>query len=148
MRCPDCNKFVSFDAETEPELDTSVDDEGVIRINARIVNTCQECGQELKEATLEIEIDLSEEATKHMEACHSGDSKEEPKWSVVDESGTRTERTQDKDRHGRPIKSSRYMKHFYGAEVSAGLQCDHCNETVAEGTGEDDVQGSGMDELV
>lgn len=59
--CDQCQKFVSFDTEQEPELDLSVDDEGVVTGNARIVNTCADCGQELTEATLDVEIDLSAE---------------------------------------------------------------------------------------
>jgi hypothetical protein len=55
MRCPDCNKFVSFD-EADPEVnDLDVSDNGSVTASVRIVNTCAECGTELKEAMLELE---------------------------------------------------------------------------------------------
>jgi hypothetical protein len=32
MRCPDCNKFASFDTEQEPEVDSTVSDDGQINL--------------------------------------------------------------------------------------------------------------------
>ena len=44
MRCPDCNKFVAFDTDVDPEVSVSVENDGSITGNVRIVNNCAECG--------------------------------------------------------------------------------------------------------
>ena len=49
MRCPDCNKFVSFD-EGEPKVQSIEIDTSGVKCEVRIVMNCGECGQELKEA--------------------------------------------------------------------------------------------------
>lgn len=63
-RCPDCNKFVRLNAETEPEVDltieleeTSESTEALLTVTGsiRIVNTCAECGGELTEASFDID---------------------------------------------------------------------------------------------
>lgn len=163
MRCPDCNKFVSFDTDTEPELSLSVDDEGVVSGTARIVNTCAECSQELKEATLDVEIDLSAEVTAHRDekrAERLADARKEDPAATIDdsdndghdgleideESAERTDRVQRTDRHGKPITKSRYMKTFYGADVNVTVKFA-CGETF-DGTDSPEVQAGGMDELV
>lgn len=142
MRCNDCNKFVSFDTESDPEIDLAVDNSGHVTGTVRIVNTCQDCGSELKETTFDVDVDVDagEEITKHRKK--KGDHKE---LSVDTDSGSRTERTQNKDRNGKPIKSYRYMKHFYGAEMTITVTCT-CGETF-EASWADEIQASGMDEL-
>ena len=149
MRCPDCNKFVSFDAETEPEIDASVDDSGTITGSVRIVNCCQECGQELKDATLEIEASVEDEIEKHRREHGMTDDEKLPVGHVkldLSTDGSRTERTQTHDRHGRSIKRARYAKHYYGAEATFTVECE-CGATF-ETTWSDDTPGSAMDELV
>ena len=45
-RCPDCNKFVGFDTDTDPEVEVGeIDTEsGTVEATVRIVNNCAECG--------------------------------------------------------------------------------------------------------
>src|SRR5687767_14393235 len=57
MRCPDCNKFVSFDTEADPETNIDVAEDGAITGDVRIANNCQECGTELKEGTFDVDDD-------------------------------------------------------------------------------------------
>jgi len=57
-----------------------------------------------------------------------------------------TSRTQTTDKHGKPIKNRRYMRTFYGFQLSYSVKCS-CGEEVASGTIEDETQASGMDEL-
>lgn len=144
MRCPDCNKFVPFGTDTEPEIDADVDDDGNISGTARIVLTCEECGTELKEATLDIDCgvfdDIEQHRKDHPECKDKG-------LSLADNGGELTQRTETKDRHGKPIKNPRYMKSFYGAAVEFTVTCDECNEEFTV-TWEDEVQASGMDEMV
>jgi hypothetical protein len=147
MRCPDCSKFVSFDTEQDPEIDVSVDDEGVVTGNVRIVNTCAECSTELKEATMDLEADLSDQIVEHRDADENKDKPEEHDTLSVDtDGGSRFDELQNKDRHGKTIKNTRYMKHLYGAEVEITVTCK-CGETFTN-TWRDSVQGSGMEEMV
>lgn len=49
MRCPDCNKFVSYANDEEPEIDTEeIDGVGNYTIEVRLPKNCAECGTELK----------------------------------------------------------------------------------------------------
>jgi len=54
-RCPECNKFCSLEME-EPELDSCEADEGVLYVNVRLLKNCADCGTEVREAYLELEI--------------------------------------------------------------------------------------------
>jgi hypothetical protein len=66
MRCPDCNKFVSFDVDGDPEVELEADEStGEVTGTVRIVNACQECGAELTEATFDVDVDF-EGAAAHM----------------------------------------------------------------------------------
>jgi uncharacterized protein YbaR (Trm112 family) len=60
MRCPDCNTFVAYDTEQDPEEqgDEAIDGT-TFTASARRVLTCEQCGTELKEATIEIEGDVT-----------------------------------------------------------------------------------------
>lgn len=142
MRCESCSKFVSFDTETEPEINIDVAAEGHVTGDVRITNNCAECSTELKESTFTVDVDLSEEITAHRAEATEGDHKT---LSVDHDGGSRTDRTQSTDRHGKPIKSSRYMRHFYGAEMTITVECE-CGEKF-EQSWSDEVQASGMDEL-
>lgn len=61
-RCPDCNKFVSYDepqaeAVSDPEVSSSQCIEGSVRV----VLNCGECGTELKDAEIEFSITIDHE---------------------------------------------------------------------------------------
>ena len=59
MRCPDCNKFVSYDDSAEPEVnDLEVSPEGGISGSVRVFLPCGECGTELKEYTFDIDTEV------------------------------------------------------------------------------------------
>ena len=137
MRCPDCNKFVGFE-QAEPELEVALDGK-TISGSVRLVLLCAECSQELMDAELDVDIDVDH-------SCEKGKDKE-PDLELDGESADNTDRYEDKDRHGRPIKSMRYQKHFYGADLTFDVTCNHCGETF---TVEDSVeeQASGFNELV
>jgi hypothetical protein len=74
------------------------------------------------------------------------DNDDAPDYSLEVEAEN-TDRTQTKDRHGKPILRSRYMKTFYGVSVKYTVTCDDCSDVVAEGTIEDEAQASSFDEL-
>jgi len=145
MRCPDCNKFVSFDTDNDPEVnDERVDEAGLVSVEVRIVNTCGECGTELKDTTLNFDVDLTTEVAAHYE--------EKPECKAANDlsveiEATRTDRRQTHDRKGKLITNSRYQKQFYGAEAEATVTCGCCSESFTATAG-DEVQASSMDELV
>lgn len=142
MRCPECNKFVSFDTETDPELSEAVDADGIVTVETRIVNTCAECGTELTSADFSVEINLAKEVDAHRESCATcKESKDDLSVSVE---GSRNDRRETHDRKGKPIKNSRYQKQFYGAEVTAEIEMP-CGEVIS-GSSMEEVQASSMEE--
>lgn len=114
-RCPGRNKFVSLD-QSDPEVDASVNGD-TVDVNARLVLTCAECGSELLEAEVEGSFDIEHDC-------------EDANYEVNDTTAEATDRYQDKDRHGKPIKSFRYTKHFYGASETVVFQCSKCEQYV------------------
>ena len=139
MRCSDCNKFVSFN---EPEVE--VTDEtiagNVVSGRVRIVLQCAECGQELKDAELDFEMEIDHECSK----CGKD---EEPTFTMDTVNASPNERFQDKDRHGKPIKLARYRKHYYGADLDCKVTCEKCDEEI-EVTSSVEEQARGFNELV
>jgi hypothetical protein len=141
MRCPDCQKFVSYD-EGEVEIESEeIDDDGLVRITVRVPLPCAECGQDLKEAAIEVEEQIEHDCEKYYE---------DPEGEIYTLDNVDAEfhsRRQTKDRHGKPIKSYRYQKQFYGAEITGDVTCNRCGEEIAfSATAEE--QASYFDELV
>lgn len=72
MRCPDCNKFVSYDESAEPEamleVETDGTDEATVSGTVRVVLTCAECGTELKETSFDVDetVEVPEAHTCHI----------------------------------------------------------------------------------
>lgn len=135
MRCDQCNKFAAYDDSTEPEVDVDLNDDGSFSGQVRIVLTCADCSQELKEASFDFDGELPEEILD----AHKGDDHD---LDLEADSGELTSRTEG---------SGRYMKTFYGYDVAVSLTCG-CQERGAESlwqkTFADDIQASHMDELV
>lgn len=119
MRCPDCNKFVSYDTDVEPEeiVALELDSAGELTGEFRRVLNCQGCSTELKEFTFSIS-----ESIEVPEGCDH-----EFELSVGAESTTNILST---DRRGKPIKNPRYMKTLYGIEFSGKATCSNCNCSV------------------
>jgi hypothetical protein len=139
MRCPDCNKFVAFD-EADPEVDSlEISEDGAVTVGIRIVNTCADCGTELKEAMFELE----EEAAipdGHLDEGHE---------LMIQECGS--ERTQRSGYIKKGVfvpAGGRYAKTFYGASVDYEITCSCGEMEPVQGTLMDDVQASSMDEMV
>jgi len=152
MRCPDCNKFVGFD-EADPEIESlEVNEDGAVSISVRIVNCCADCGTELKEATFEMEADHSTEFAEHLKAEGIEETAEpephaEHELSIEEAGYERTNRSGFFKKGQFVPAGGRYAKTFYGAEVSYEICCS-CGKFKAEGSLNDDVQASGMDEMV
>ena len=159
MRCPDCQKFVSFE-EQDPDVESVDLNDGTVTADVRIVNACAECSTELTEASFSMETTVAlaadtdktvpEEITDLLAAhkCEKKDKDDEPSFSTEDESSERTQR-QGYFKGGKFVpKYGRYGKSFYGASIEVSIKCEHCDEVVAHATLNDEVQASGMDSLV
>ena len=134
MRCPDCNRFVSYD-EPEAEIDSYNFSEKQLTAEVRIVLKCAECGEELKEATktFEKEIICPECGSSNLE-CDNIDSNGDSRF-------------EEKDDKGKPIKNSRYWKTFYIADLVIEMSCLDCKHEWMENEAVEE-QASFFEELV
>ena len=131
MRCPDCNKFVGLDTESDPEMDLEVDDTtGQVTGTVRIVNACADCSSELTEAIFEVDLDF-EEAQEHLAGL--GQSHE---LELSEDVVTRDARTEGKGRGTRT---------FYGASATFEVKCA-CGLAWSK-EWSDEIQASCMDSL-
>ena len=144
MRCTDCNKFRGQDTSSDPEVDLDIDDEGVVTGTVRLVNVCDDCGAEMKAHDFDVEIDLSDAVAAHGGACHK--EGEEFELTLEDETVERTEK-----------KTKGRQYYGYTLTVNAKCSCNreldddgHCvpGSTTFEGSTEDDVAASDMEELM
>lgn len=133
MRCPDCNKFTSYDDGAEPEVQSGpdVNEDAVVTASVRIVLPCADCGTELKEATFDLEEppDDADFAAAHRGEGHS--------LSVEETGCSMTSRSEGRGRGTRT---------FYGADLDVTVTCE-CGAKV-EFTLSDEERASSMDELV
>lgn len=137
MRCPDCNKFVPYDDSNEPEVnDLSIEEDGTVTANVRILLTCAECGAELKdyEFDLDTQADLGEHDTN--KKADEGEEEIEHELEVEEDSVEMTTNTTGKGRG---------MKTFYGVTLNANVKCSCGFETSVELN--EEVQASSMNEL-
>lgn len=130
MRCPNCNKFPSVEmGEVESEVEVG---DSSITGNVRIVLTCADCGEELKEANFDVSVALE---LKHAEDCLSSEGESELELDFEPEAF---------DEFVPPNKKR--QKHMYGASAEATVTCPSCKAT-ATASWRDSVQSSGMEEL-
>lgn len=120
----------------DPEIESiDIDEDGHVSASVRLVRCCQECSDELKEATLDLEDDVPEEILHE----HEGDGHE---LSVEEDSAEATEEG-----------GGRYAKSYFGAIVRYAVHCS-CktdsdgNDAIYEGEVSDKVAASHMEELV
>ncbi len=132
MRCPNCNKFVPYDDSVDPEEESSPEcDETTFTASFRRVLTCEECGEELKETTIEIEYDFASDIGKDEsedESKKTGDPKagiagHVHNWSVEDCDASASTSSDP--------KPGRLGKHatLYGVECEVEIKCE-CGATA------------------
>lgn len=140
MRCPDCCKFVSLDTDVDPEVDLEVDDTtGEITGTVRIVNACQDCGNELAEATFDVDVEFPE-AEDHKKDHADDDMVQEGLDShELELEEAEVERTDGSEGKGRGTRT------FYGASATLKVKCSCGTQWAKEWS--DKVQASHMDEL-
>ncbi len=123
-RCPSCETMVGLET-SDPEVDDLNYSGSTITGSVRIVRICVECGEELKETTLEIH----EEVENFCDSDEDGhDVEVEENLSILEEGG------------------GRYKKSYYGAEGTLHLKCS-CGKTF-DVEWSDKVAASSMDDLV
>lgn len=138
MRCPDCNKFVSYD---EPEVEVTVDpidaatgeNPSVVGVSVEINLNCQECGTQLKSAT-EM-TDVAVVYPDDLKPCTDEDG--EHQWECDDLDAEPSVRSEGKG----------FAKTFYGASLTGEVVCAHCDQRGEVG-GTVEVQASSFDEMV
>lgn len=152
MRCPDCNKMVSYGDPTVEVNDETISFQkeegknefsGEVTFNVRLMLPCADCSTELKETTFEFELPF-EHTCKEGTVIEEADEGEDFSVSVEAEP---TDRFQNKDPKTGKAIPSRFQKHFFGADVRGDITCPHCKEEF-EVVGNDECQASSMDELV
>lgn len=125
--CRNCNKFVSYGmgtAELQGDLELSFEgDKFFLSGTVRIMLPCYECEEELRESELEVEY----------EGEHLCTETTEPEFELEDMATQVefTERTQEKDRHGKRITNPRYRRKYYGAELNTVVRCTSCDELIS-----------------
>jgi hypothetical protein len=134
MRCPDCQKFVSL----ETELDNGVSDDHLevstegftLQFEIHIARNCGECGQMLKETTLQFSVDEKPEGwadkVKDLDLNDADVDFDDPEET---ESG-----------------GGRYAKNLIGASVSYKINIG--DVILYEGSAEDSVAASEFEECV
>jgi hypothetical protein len=153
-RCPDCNKFVSLDSEQDPECSLDVDESGEVTGSIQIANACAECGTEMFTAEFDaatgpdaiIRTEDSMTLADWLKRCQefkatgalAEDEDDEIEMEVDEGDMERTTRTEGKGRGTRT---------FYGARVGFTVKVTFRGATSEfEGSVEDDIQASSMDQ--
>ena len=150
MRCPDCNKFVSYDEPQAEDVEVSLAGKAV-SVDATVRLNCQDCGTTLKESTFNVEKEFEHECKPDAERENTWkpdeDFKEGDEVFEIEAEGDAegTSRLQTTDSKGKPIKSSRYMKQFYGFSIEPEIKCRKCGETFSVSL-TDESQASSFDE--
>jgi DNA-directed RNA polymerase subunit RPC12/RpoP len=143
MRCPDCGKFVPYDTEVEPEenQEPEVRDDGELTASYDRILNCEECGTELKRATIEFSAEVVPERDR---LCDNADH-EAHDWDVSGLSAEPSTGAQTTDRKGKPITNPRYITTLYGVELGGTIKCSQCGLTIEVALSES-VAASAMDE--
>lgn len=160
MRCPSCNKFATYDTSAEPESDgmeVTVEKDGdaykaSIGGQVRIVLTAECCGDELKEATFDVDI-ADVDVVKAVDCTCEGDTWWEDAEAESDgmELTDRNESTSTRTKKDGTVVTKpipyRFQKRFFGAEGQITIQCP-CGKEIGSEHWSDEIQASAMDELV
>ena len=125
MRCANCQKFVSQE-ESDPVIESHDYASNTISGECRIVLTCAECSEELKESRFEINIEV--------DFCNSDEKDHDVELTHDDPSST-----------SRIDGKGRYYRTFYGAETEFQLKCSCGKELKVKWN--DEVQSSHMDDV-
>lgn len=152
MRCADCNKFVPYDTEAEPEGDLEISEDGQLTGEVTRTLPCGECGTELKSGAFDVDQDLNEiitpvEGTEAEPGKVCAGHKHTWDWPNSEITLEPTERLNDKDRKGNQIKLRRFMTQMYGFQASGDVLCKDCGIKGEWAVG-DEMSAGSFDEQV
>ena len=157
-RCPDCNKFVSLDSEQDPECSLDVDESGEVSGSIQIANACAECGTEMFTAEFDASVDAtgivrtedSKTLSDFLSECKTTveDIEKDPDHDEGEDLEVDLEVEEaDLERTDRYEGKGRGQRHFYGARVGFTVKATFRGATHEfEGSVEDDIQASSMDQ--
>jgi hypothetical protein len=174
-RCESCNKFVSLD-EQEPEVQGVDLQETTVSASVRIANACADCGTDLREATLDMECDISEDWDEHLREvalkCKSCDGEVKPAHYPEGEDGPLCEDCAGEHDHEVCEKNAPEAPEEHELEDPEETNSERVQRTEGKGRGaktfygakveftikckcgwehqgelQDDIQASAMDEL-
>lgn len=161
-RCSACQKFVPFDepvVEVE-SFEETLEEDDHLTAEVSVTLPCGECGEELKQAILEISEPLPEhicqvsDVLKAMLKRGSTDPTPEEVDTEIDHRSFEVttceaepfERVQETDSKGKKITNPRYAKHYYGAQVTWNATCSACG-AVTTVTAPVEEQASSFEEV-
>lgn len=142
MRCPNCEKMVSYG---DPEMEVQneeVDEDGNVQVTIRMALTCADCGGELKDNEFELETQVEHKCKP--ENLKKEEERKEGFELGLDEPEFTEDYRPKTNKQGKPIPS-RYQKHFYGVTIVGNVTCNRCEEEIAIEMS-DDCQASGFNE--
>lgn len=166
-QCPSCNKFPSLELQEvdSPESEEFDADSGEISVEVRIVRTSACCGDEMKEANISFEADVSDAITafideKLEEEGLTGEAAEGVE-GIEDKAEARAtelregmemevavdveEGSDTTDRKGKPITKSRYQATTFTVKATCTIT-DRDGNTVATEELSETIKASEMDE--
>jgi Zn ribbon nucleic-acid-binding protein len=134
MRCPSCEKFTALEMGEEPEvnIDVEYDTEGkqaLVSGTVRIVRNCAECGDEMKEAEFDVEMQIDVDGWNLTEETGKDVNVEAENVEAIEETG----------------KGSR-PKTSYGASMDVVVKLK--DKEIAREKWRDTIAASSMTELV
>jgi hypothetical protein len=153
MRCPDCQKFVSYDDPAVDDVLVDIEDDELV-MSGEVTLKCADCGNDLASASMEANVELSEQFDDAPDA-EAGETVEYE--MVEDPDVTSTDRTDTTDKTGKPLKSSRGARRYYGASASCTVKQiikNKAGDVIADRGGEAEItieaeeQASSFDSLV
>ena len=122
-RCQSCGYFASLEEPdfdpSEPEFDGS---QVAVDIEASYPSAC--CNDEVATQSYRAVGTLEFE---HAPTCDFSEDDTECDYQIeLTGDPEATDRFEHKDRHGKPIKNSRYRRHYYGVEAIITVTCPKC----------------------
>lgn len=120
--CPSCSKFCSLEQDDDVDMgEVQIDsDSGEVTGNIRLVLKSQCCGEEIREANVEIS-DCQWEHTCEEGKISKDWNEGDEQFEIEDSSGEVSDRYTEG-----PI---RYAKHYWGADLTIEVKCNKCGES-------------------
>ncbi len=133
-RCSSCNLLCSVEL-AEPETDDLSLDGDTITGSIRLLLESACCGEEVADSEEDVEISIDHDCPEN------ANGKKELDFELTECSAAATDRFD-----GDAKAKMRYRRHFYGADITATIHCNHCGGDE-EVSGMVECQASGFEAL-